>query len=525
MSGPRRSLARAALIIAVLTVLARVAGFVRTAVFGRSVGTGCVGSVYQTANTIPNIVFDVVAGGMLAALVVPVLAPALAAGGRAQAERLAGALLGWTLVVLVPLAVLVAVFSRPIVELLLGRDACPGAVGLGTRMLLVFAPQIVFYGLGVVLGGLLTASERFTLPALAPLLSSLTVIGCYLWYGAWVGAGRGARDLPSGAEYVLSVGTSIGVVVLALCQLPAVRRLGLTIRPTLRFPAGTAASVRSAAAAGAATLAAQQLAAAVMIRLANDHTPTGTLVVVVLAQAVYLLPWAVLTFPVATASFPRLATAWGAGERADYRRRLGFAVRAVVALAAGGTAVLVAVGQPARAILLGANASAAAQFAPAVTAFAIGLLGWSLVAVLGRALYAVHAMAASAVAQVLGQAVVIAADLVLCAVVAPEHRAVALAAGNAVGVGVAGLALLVIAGRRQLVNVRRLLRPAAASGVAAAAGAVSGWLVGRHAASSIPSGLTYAAVAGAVAVAVFTLVLAGLDRSVLRELARAAGTR
>src|ERR1700712_698686 len=95
-----RDIARAAVLIAVITIAARVVGLIRTAVFARTVGSGCIGSVYQTANAIPNIVFDVVAGGMLSAAVVPLLAGPLAGGDRERAGRVASALLSWSLLVL-----------------------------------------------------------------------------------------------------------------------------------------------------------------------------------------------------------------------------------------------------------------------------------------------------------------------------------------------------------------------------------------------------------------------------------------
>lgn len=514
-----RGLARAAAVIAVLTVLARLAGFARTAVFGRSVGTGCVGSVYQTANTIPNIVFDIVAGGMLSALVVPILAPVLATGRSDDASRIISALLTWALVVLVPLAAIVAALSGPIVRVLLGSGGCPGAVSLGTRMLAVFSVQIVFYGVGVVLAGALTAGERFTWPALAPLLSSLAVIASYLWYGALAGTGRAAAGLPRSAEWVLTLGTTAGVVVLALCQLPAVWRTGVRWRPTMRFPAGVAPTVRRAALAGAFTLAAQQIAAAVMIRLANSGSPVGTLVIVVLAQTVFLLPWAVLSLPVATTSFPRLAAAWDAGERDDYRARLAVASRVVIALAAGGTALLVAVATPARVVLLGRHAQSVQQFTPAIATFAIGLLGWSVVALLSRALYAAHAMGAAAAAQVAGQVVVIIADVMLSAALPAELRAAALGLGNSIGVLVAGALLVVVAVRRGALRLPGVLKDAGPATAAAVVAAGAGWLVGKgtgHSGVLVAAGM--GVLAAVVAAAVFLAVLLVLDRAAVRDL-------
>lgn len=513
MSGPR--LARAAALIAGLTVLARVAGFARTTVLGRTVGATCVGTVYQTANTIPNIVFDIVAGGLLSALVVPVLAPALAVGDRERADQLVSAMLSWAVVVLVPVAAVIALAAGPVVRLLLGPGSCDGAVALGTRMLVVFAAQVVFYGVGVVLGGVLTAAERFTWPALAPLLSSLTVIAAYLLYAAIAGNRRDARGLPVPAELALSVGTTAGVVVLACCQVPAVRRAGIRVRPTLRFPSGVATTVRTAAVAGAATLAAQEISTAVMIRLANAGTARGTLVVLTTAQTVFLLPWAVLSLPVATAAYPGLAAAWDAARPADFGARLGTAATVVVTAAAGGTALLVAVAQPAGPVLLRGQAEVLRGFAPAVSGFAIGLLGWSLVALLSRALYAAGAMAPAAAAQVLGQLVVIAADVALSVVTPAEHRTLVLAAGNSVGVTVAAVLLIVVARRRGvLAAAGPLLGRVLRSGAIATPAAGAGWLLGRTADGrpAVPA-LGLGVAAAVLAAVVYLGLLAAVDRS------------
>jgi putative peptidoglycan lipid II flippase len=508
-------LVRAAALIAGITVLARLVGFARTVVFGRTVGSGCVGAVYQTANTIPNIVFDIVAGGVLSALVVPLLAPLLAGPDRAAASRAVSALLTWAVLVLVPAAALIALLARPLIDLLLGHDSCAGATSLGTRMLVVFAPQVLFYGLGVVLGGVLQAAERFTWPALAPLLSSLTVIAAYLWYGALTGVGQDA--VPRNVELVLSLGTTAGVIVLAASQLPGLRHLGLRLRPTLRFPTGLAPTARRAALAGVLTLGSQQLSSAVMIRLANQGTATGTVVIVTLAQTVFLLPWAVLGVPVATSTFPRLAMLRDADRVSDARRLAMSSARVIGALSAVGTAVLVAAAQPTANILLPAGSPSRAQLAPTIAAFAVGLIGWSLVALLARSLYAAQAMLPAARAQVIGQLLIVVADIVL-SVLAPTHyRAVWLALGNAAGVWVT-VALLVRVGHR----VGMLDRPATISalvvraGLAGAIGAAGGWAIGRLAAghsavSSVGFAVAAAIVATALAVAVLTLI----DRDVV----------
>ena len=268
---------RAAVLIGAITMLARVIGFGRQVVFAHTVQASCLGTAYTTANMVPNIIYDIVMGGALTAVVVPVLAgPALSGSAdRGQVRQISGALLTWTVLLLVPVSAVVALAARPLVSLLLGATpGCPrpDMVAVATRMLVVFAPQILLYGLAVVLYGILQAHRRFAAPALAPVLSSLVVIEeRYFWFGA---IGNGYQDMlrpvPAAAWIVLAAGTTAGVAALVATPLIPAARLHLTLRPTLRFPAGVGARVRSLATAGIATLIAQDASVAVVIVLANS---------------------------------------------------------------------------------------------------------------------------------------------------------------------------------------------------------------------------------------------------------------
>src|SRR5450759_765445 len=142
----------AAGLIAVVTLAARVFGFGRWLVFSQSVGTTCVGSVYQAANQLPNVVFEVAAGGALAAVVVPIIAGQLArpnsgaTQNSAEAAQTASAMLTWTLAVLVPLSILMAACARPLSTLLVDHATCAGSTDLMASMLVIFSPQIALYG-------------------------------------------------------------------------------------------------------------------------------------------------------------------------------------------------------------------------------------------------------------------------------------------------------------------------------------------------------------------------------------------
>ncbi|OLB73268.1 MAG: hypothetical protein AUI14_26840 [Actinobacteria bacterium 13_2_20CM_2_71_6] len=396
-------IAQAAALIAVLTVVARLAGFARTLVFGQTVGFTGLGDAYNTANSIPNIIFEIVAGGALAALVVPLLAGDLDRDDKAAVGATASALLTWVLVLLVPLAALVALLAHPISALLApGRP--PEALAAGARMLRIFAPQLPLYGIGIVLTGVLQAHRRFAWPVLAPLLSSLAVIGAYVAYGA-VAPGRPELEQVSrSGELVLSVGTTLGVVVLSLCLVIPVRRLRLPWRPTLRFPPGQWRAIRELAWVGVVTVAAQQIALALTIALLNWRTGRGALVEFTQAQTVYLLPWAVLAVPVATSAYPALASASAAGDLDRFRAILAGATRGVLLLSALGAAALAALAWPAAWVYahVAGKPAQVPGLAATIVAFAPGLLGYGLFALHSRALYAHRQNRAAAQATLLG---------------------------------------------------------------------------------------------------------------------------
>jgi putative peptidoglycan lipid II flippase len=513
-AGAGAGLLASAVLIGVLTAVARVAGFGRNLVFSANVGAQCVGSAYATANQLPNVLFEVVAGGALAGAVVPLLAGPLAAGARAEIDRIASALIGWILLVLVPAAVLLAALSTPLSKALI-EERCAGQQALTARMLIVFAPQIVLYGLGVVLSGVLVAHRRFLAPALAPLLSSLVVIGAYRMFGLTADAAQNdATALPGAAEAWLAWGTTAGVVVMTVPLLVPVSRLGVRLRPTLTFPAGVARRGLALAGAGIGALVAQQASVVVVLLLSNRRGGNGAIAVFQYVQAVYLLPYAVLAVPLATSAFPRLAERAAAGDRAGFARTSAVSTRVVAVVSLLGTAGLVAAAPAVAQVFTALDPGDLSTMGPALTGMAPGLLGFGLIAHLARALYALERGRDAAVATVTGWLVVIAASFVAVrlASVVP-----ALAWANTVGMTVAG-GLLVLALRRVAGPgaIAGLARVVAAASLAAAAAAGAGRVTGDRLLDSAGSGLPAAVVAGAgaglVCVAVFAAGLALLDR-------------
>ncbi|WP_455189334.1 murein biosynthesis integral membrane protein MurJ [Actinomyces naeslundii] len=514
--------------VAGLTLVSRALGFLRWLVQAATVGTGTVAGAYTTANQLPNTLYEVVVGGVLAATVVPLLAAPIAAGRREEVTATASGLLGLVLAVLTPLSLVLIVFAAPIAALFPSSQGVDPALQheLVASFLRMFALQVPMYGVAVVLTGVLQAHNRFTWPALTPMLSSLVVMATYGLYGA-LADGDDAASVP--ALQVLGWGTTLGVAALSLPLLWPVHRLGLGLRPTLRLGGSQARRALRLGGAGVWTILAQQLSVLVVLALARWGGQTGTAAVYQYTQAVYVLPYAVLAVPVATVLYPRLTAAFEAAAHQRAAPGTAGADSAVTGLVATSTALVTAVAVAGSAMLLAASDAAERFFSfkqvdgmgQALAVLAPGLIGYSLIFQVTRVLFAADRSRPAAHATVAGWLTVALASAACVRLMAPSGgdggaTLVALGVGTTVGMTVAGVGLLTTLARIMGVRVLRPILTALATGfpVALAAG-LAIRVATTHVASLSLAVLT--AVAGAVAAAGVVLAAIHLaDRSLLR---------
>lgn len=502
-----QTLAGAALMITVVTIASRLVGFARSLVMASAVGTEGIGTAYTSANILPNVLFEVAAGGALAGAVVPLLAGPIARGARVDVSKVASALLGWTLLVLVPLGGLLAALAYPIAYVLMGKH--PDLVDVTALFVRVFALQIPMYGFAVILGGILQAHKRFFWQAFAPLVSSLVVIGVYLVFAGMAdGDQNDVAALSSSAIAWLGWGTTLGVAALALPLVVPVARTGTRLRPTLRFPGGEGVRARNLAFAGVGALVAQQVSVLAAMYAANTFGPEATFPTYFYAQQVYLLPYAVLAFPLATSAFPRLAEHVAQGSHELFERLLASTTRTLLLVSGVGVAALVAASTAVESVFAVVVAGSVEGLGVATAAMAPGIVGFALILHLSRALYVLDRQRAAVVATASGWGVV-----ALLAVVGPavlgegdQVRVLGLLGlATAVGMTVAGLLLLLAvrrhAGREAVHGVPRTL------GVLVV-GVVLGGASGRFlSAQVLPDD---AHVAAALAVGIGVAVLAAL---------------
>jgi putative peptidoglycan lipid II flippase len=517
-----KAIGRAAVLIAALTAAGRVIGFGRQLVFAHTVANSCLGSAYTTANLVPNIIYDIVLGGALASIMVPVLAgPAERSAADPQAARdtrqISSALLTWTVLLLAPVSVILAVAANPVISVLIPHlrgCAKTEAIAVGSSMLQVFAPQILLYGLAVVLYGILQAHRRFAAPALAPVLSSLVVITAYLVFVPLGGTHTThLAGLSSAAELTLSAGTTAGVAALVLTAVVPAFRLRLRLRPMLRFPDGVARRAGSLATVGIAALIAQDASLIVVTRLANGHGGSGAVVLYNYGWQMSFAVYAVLAVPIAVSAFPVLS----ARDGDEFDATAAFSTRAVLLVSWLGVALLAGAAVPA-ARLFASHPGQARQLALALAAFAPGVVGYGLIACLSRVLLADGRNRAAAAAMAGGWLIVIMVDVIAVRLVTTRWVVPALGLGNSVGLVVAGAALLAAVRRARGTAALHGTVRAASAGLA---GAVAGAAAGAGLSAAVPvtgffPNATVALLACCGAVIAFGVTAYALDAGDLR---------
>lgn len=515
-------IARGALLIAGLTAVSRVLGLGRTLVFSQTVGSGCLGTAYVTANQVPNLIYELALGGALTSAMVPVLArwAARANADPAAKERVAricSALLTWAVLILVPVTLLVAATARPIAELLVPANpnaACarPAMVAATSTMLIAFAPQVLCYGISVVLFGLLYAYRRFTGPTLAPVIANFVMIGSYFGYAA-LDHGRPLGGTPLPALLVLSVGTTLNIATLVFVALPPALRLGLKLRPALSFPPGVIRQVGGLALVGILEFLAGDAASVVTIELANGHGDTGALVLLNYSSLVFNAIAGVFALSIVTSAFPVLS----ATDAEAFDRTCAASTRSILLMSWLGTAVIVSVAVPAAHILVKPPGQVT-QLTAALILSAPAVAGQGVAVNVSRVMFALGRLRAAAVGLVaislLGP--VISVPLV---VYGPPRLAVAsLSLGSTVvQLGVAVPMVLAIRRIRGRAAVAGVLRATLASLAAGVAGSAAGFAVTLVAPAGGKLHDIGAGAAGAVvAIVVFGVVACALDGGELR---------
>lgn len=469
MDKSHRQVARAAVLVMAAFAVSRLLGLVRQIVFGRYFGTGAQMDAYVAALRIPGAIFFIVAGGALGSAFIPLFTARLARNQSDAAWKLASAIINILILVLVPISALCILFApwlvRTAVAPALDVDVQARVVSLMRVMLL----STTIFGVSGIVMGTLNAHQHFLLPAIAPILYNLALIGGGIW-GGMTGLGTMGP----------AMGMLVGAVLHLLVQVPGVLRFGARYTLTLGRGDSGVVEVGRLMAPRVLGVAAVQLNMVVTSNLAS-RLGSGAISALDYAWMIMLLPQGVFAQAVGTAVFPTFAAQAARGETDALRETLTSMLRVIVAVTVPAAVGLIVLGRPIVAVMFQRgefDAGSTQDVAWALNFFALGLVGLSAIEVLARAFYALQDTWTPALAAVLSMALNVTLGLVLPAVFRTvgwlPHGGLALA--NALAVSVQMTVLLVwIHKRVGGIDVRHFLWQALRVTLASAGMAVVLW--------------------------------------------------
>lgn len=493
------SLARSAATMAVGTALSRITGLGRlvAAAFALGITESRLADSYNIANVLPNILYELVLGGVLSSVFLPIVVEQLRTKPRREADEAISAMATVAMATLVALGLTVIVLAPWIVHLFTFRLPARQAAeqqALATFFLRCFVPQVVLYGVAAIGGGLLNAHHRFVAPSVAPILNNLMVIGTFLTFAAVVGQARTGAYVEDhlGAKLLLGLGTTAGVAAMALAYIPSVRRLPVRLRPRfeLHHPA-----VRSLARLSGWTVGyviANQVGLAVVLVLANgvQGGPTAFFT----GFAFFSLPYGIAAVSIMTALVPRLAAQAVDRDFARMRESVMKGVCNIGLFMLPASALLVALARPLVAVFLEhgiVTASSATLVTGVIRCFAVGLLPFSVFLLLVRALYSLKDSRTPMLVNIASNAVLIMGAAALFPALDIRGLALAHSASYVVGTCLAGMALSRRLGHMAIRPTAEVLaRVAVASVVAGAAAAGVAELVSPDVVDLFAGGLT-----------------------------------
>lgn len=301
-SSDYSTIGRSAGLMTVLTIVSRVTGFIRTWAMAAAIGMSLLSSSYQVANNLPNMLYELVMGGMLVTAFLPVYMGVRREQGRDASNEYVGNLLGILLLLLGGISVLGTVFAPGFIwtQSFLSGDG--GSMNTAAFMFRFFAIQILFYGLGSVFSGVLNAHRDYFWSTFAPVLNNVIVIASFMGF-APVSAQFGERA----GIILIAAGTTFGVFVQMACQIPALGKHG--VHPHIHIDFKDPA-LRQTIALGIPTLL-----ATVCMFVSTSITNAAALVVqpetgpsvIAYARLWYTLPYALIAASLSTALYTELS--------------------------------------------------------------------------------------------------------------------------------------------------------------------------------------------------------------------------
>ncbi|NUS74447.1 MAG: murein biosynthesis integral membrane protein MurJ [Corynebacteriales bacterium] len=345
--GKDGSLARNSAVMAIGSLVSRASGFIRTAVIGAALSGAIIGDSYQVANTLPNMVYELLLGGVLASVVVPLIVKARKTdedGGVAFVHRLL------TLAtVLLAAATMVALLAAPLLTQLIISDAGGEQQRLVTWMAYLLLPEIFFYGIAAMLGAVLNTRGHFAAPMWSPIVNNIVVIGTAIVFMLMPGPAIPTLESITAAQVmVLGVGTTLGVVAQTLALWPALRRVGFRWRWRFDFANARLGEASRLAGWMLCYVAVSQVGLFVVMALASRAGERGGPGPFIHNNAflLFMMVHGIVAVSIITALLPRMSASAVEGKYDEVSEQLSLGTRLSAVVLVPATAAYIALGVP-----------------------------------------------------------------------------------------------------------------------------------------------------------------------------------
>jgi putative peptidoglycan lipid II flippase len=468
-------------VMAAGTMVSRLSGYVRSILLAAALGTALHADIFNIANSVPNILYVLLLGGVVNAVLVPQLVRAGREdpdGGEAFTNRIV-TLAGLFLVVV---TVVLVIAAPAVMSLYLDSSYSDPSLADQRQSVIDFArfclPQVFFYGMFVLVGQILNARGSFAPMFWAPIANNLISITVLVTYLVAFGPAADPSAAYAGRqELVLGLGSTLGIAAQFLLLLPYLRSVGFHYRPRFDFRGTGLGHTFRLGMWTVLLIVVSQLANLIVVRLASGGgAEDGTgYTVYSSASLLVLVPHSIVTVSLATAILPRLSASAHASDRATMAATLSGALRTALSLVLPFVVLLPIIAVDLSGLVWGYGAASTSyrDFAPT-----LAMLGFSLVFFTGhylivRGFYALERTQLVFWIQCLITAVNIALAFAFVAYADPQQTSPALALAYTGAYAVGALTAYVLLARRlggldTAVLVRFVVRMAVALGFAAA---------------------------------------------------------
>ncbi|MDR0458911.1 MAG: murein biosynthesis integral membrane protein MurJ [Coriobacteriales bacterium] len=321
-SGQTASVTRSTAVMSTATFISRITGFIRTWAMAFALGNTVLTAAFTVANNLPNQIFELLAGGIISSVFLPVYLDQREKRGEKAASEYASSLFSISLVVLGSISVLATIFAPQVVftQTFLSQGLRPEVIDTAVFFFRFFAIQVLFYGIGGLLNSLLNAHREFLWPMLGPIFNNLVVIVTLFVYPLI------AQSNSALAMVWLASGTTLGVAVMLCVQIPALIRLRVPLRFHIRLRDTALKESLYMALPVTIFVTVNLIVTSVLNAVALQTASNGT-ATIQYAWLWYQLPYGVIAVALSTALFTEMSEASAAGNMQKLRDNIRFGLR------------------------------------------------------------------------------------------------------------------------------------------------------------------------------------------------------